>query len=73
MSEDKLPIPRMVEVRDVMIGDWERKQLIADLSEYGLSHPYICRNHENDLTIPTPWKYMREIPSEKSNAMMEAG
>lgn len=67
MTEQK-QIPRMVEVRQHKDVPWRSQELLADLSEMGLEHPYICRSGDND-EYTTPWKYMREIPQPKTRPM----
>lgn len=68
MTEQKLPIPRMVEVRSSNDTDWKQRELIADLSAFDVENPYVCR----DSMLPESlvnWKQMREIPQPKTRPM----
>lgn len=59
-----LPIPRMVLVCDYEnedIENWYERELLADLSEFGIDFPYICRCSDIDDDV-NEWKYMKEIP-----------
>lgn len=62
---NKLPIPRMVLVSDYDDEDlefkWMERELLADLSEFNLNYPYVCRCVD-DSKITNDWKYMKEIP-----------
>ena len=59
---NRLPIPRMVLVSDwdnEDIGKWVERELLADLSEFGIDYPYVCRGeYDNNSSL---WKYMKEI------------
>ena len=68
MNEQKLPIPRMVEVRDYDSIEWMRCELLADFLQFGISYPFVCRNPHNPKDV-NRWKYMREIPQPKTRPM----
>lgn len=68
MTEQKLPIPRMVEGRDYNNQDWVTCELLADLSGMGLEFPYICRSTNNKFGSDK-FKQMREIPQPKTRPM----
>lgn len=69
MTEQKLPIPRMVEVRDRVDLEWEQRELLADLSEFYLDYPFICLDSDGVHRSGSEWKYMREIPQPKTRPM----
>lgn len=61
-TPEQLPIPRMVLVSDPELKEWEKKELLADLTKYNVEFPYVCRN---DMTnTPVPYRYMKELPKE---------
>lgn len=68
MTEQKLPIPRMVEVRSSDATDWKQRELIADLSDFDVENPYVCRDSMIPLSLVN-WKQMREIPQPKTRPM----
>lgn len=68
MTEQKLPIPRMVEVRDNDGDQWIPIELLADMSGLGVAYPYVCRN-PYDEEDARRWKCMREIPQPKTRPM----
>lgn len=68
MTEQKLPIPRMVEVRHGEYTDWKQRELIADLSDFDVENPYVCRDSMLPLSLVN-WKQMREIPQPKTRPM----
>lgn len=68
MTERKLPIPRMVEVRDREHDEWKQRELLADLSEFGVKAPFCCRD-QGLRNVQCTWRYMREIPQPKTRPM----
>ena len=57
MTENKLPIPRMVEVRDCVTDNWTTARLLAVVAEDVTDYRYIVGD---DDEYPAGWKYMRE-------------
>ena len=43
-TKEQLPIPRHVLVRDSIDVEWERRELLVDMSNYGVNTPFVCRD-----------------------------
>lgn len=63
-TTEELPIPRDVLVRNCETDKWCKRELLADLSKYNIDMPFVCRNKKVYETFATPWRCMKELPTE---------
>lgn len=69
-TTEELPIPRMVMVRDSQDEEWNKEELLADLSRLNVEYPFICRS--GTLAAGTyTWRQMKELPTEITKAEAE--
>lgn len=61
-TPEQLPIPRMVMVRNLDNKSWNKRELLADLTQYNVDKSFICRANTGDN--PIPWRYMKEVHQE---------
>lgn len=60
----------MVLVRDNDNQTWTKRELLADMSQFNIKYPFVCRDDEN-LVSTESFVCMKELPTEITKAEAE--